>query len=391
VNSHPAAAAFLRRHCTFLVAGDLNTLTGGYVYDRRIIEGLRANGWQVDVLALDAGFPFPTRSALAAAADGVAALPDSALVVCDGLAFGAMPAIAEHHAGRLTWLPLVHHPLAMETGLSPAQQQTLFDSERRALATARHIVATSMNTARTLSAFNVPLSRIAVVEPGTDPAPLAQGSDSATGLSLLCVATVTPRKGHTLLIEALAGLKQHTWTLHCAGSLTRDPSAALALRRAIAAHGLDERVVLHGEVEPARLQALYAHADVFVLPSFHEGYGMALAEALARGLPVISTTAGAIPDTVPAEAGMLLPPGNLPALRAALARLMSEPAWCATLATGARAAREKLPTWPVTCQCFASVLDDLLSTPRAGLRPTRPPWGSRKLGAARRFLEKDTG
>ncbi|MGK6310421.1 glycosyltransferase family 4 protein [Variovorax sp. DT-64] len=341
--------------CSFLVPGDLGTRTGGYVYDRRIIEGLRARHWAVEVLSLGEGYPAPEAAALARAAVAVEALPDGTLAVVDGLAFGVLPDLVRQHVQRLDWVALVHHPLALERGLDTARQQALFDSERRALAHARGVIVTSRSTARTLADFDVEASRIVVVEPGTEPAPLATGS-GGDALSLLCVATVTPRKGHALLVEALAGLKDRQWVLHCAGSLAMDPACAAALAQAIDAHGLRERVLLHGEQDEAGLRALYARADAFVLPSFHEGYGMALAEALAHGLPVISTRAGAIPDTVPDGAGMLVTPGDAVELRAALQRLMDDAAWRAQLGAGARAARGRLPNWVQSSARFASAL-----------------------------------
>lgn len=341
--------------CSFLVPGDLNTRTGGYAYDRHIIQGLRAQGWEVDVASLGDGYPAPDAAALAQTGRVFDSLRDGALVVVDGLAFGVLPELVQRHAGRLDWIALVHHPLSLETGLDAAQQRTLFESERRALAHARGVIVTSPSTARALAAFEVAAPRIVVVEPGTEPAPLAAGS-GAGALSLLCVATVTPRKGHALLIEALAGLKDRRWTLHCAGSLVMDAACAAALTQAIEAHGLGERVVLHGEQDEAGLCALYARADAFVLPSFHEGYGMALADALAHGLPVISTTAGAIPDTVPADAGVLVPPGDGIALRAALQRLMDDAGLRAQLGAGARVARSRLPTWSQSSARFAAAL-----------------------------------
>jgi len=267
-----------------------------------------------------------------------------------------LDALAHAHAQRLRWVALVHHPLALETGLAAAQRLALQHSEMRALAAARGVIVTSPFTARHLGAdFGVPPERIAVVEPGTEPAPLASGS-ADDGLSLLCVATITPRKGHALLAEALAGLKDRPWTLHCAGSLTMDPACADALARTIARHGLEQRIVMHGEQDEAGLRKLYQHADAFVLPSFHEGYGMALAEAIAHGLPVISTRAGAIADTVPPEAGLLVPPGDLPALRAALQRLLDDAPWRAQLGAGARAARTRLPGWADSSARFAQAL-----------------------------------
>lgn len=354
------------RKRVFVVPGDLASLTGGYGYDRRIVAGLGAAGRAVDVVALDAGFPWPDAATLDRAAQQMAAIPDGALVVVDGLAFGAMPRLAEQHAARLRWVALVHHPLALETGLTSRQRRTLFDSERRALATARGVIVTSAATARELTRYGVAAECVHVVTPGTDPAPLAAGSvvgvgvgagPASRGLSFLCVATLIPRKGHAVLIEALCGLQDRAWTLHCVGSTTRDANTANGLRMSIAEHGLGDRVHLHGEVPASVLQAMYGQADAVVLPSFFEGYGMALAEALAHGLPVVSTTAGAIADTVSRDAGVLVPPGDAMALRAALAALLDEPVWRDRLAAGARAARAALPTWPQAVARFAAALE----------------------------------
>ena len=350
----------------FVVPGDLGSVTGGYGYDRQMIAGLREGGRAVDVVALDAGFPWPDAAARDHAALQLAAIRDGALVVVDGLAFGVLPGLAEQHAARLHWVALVHHPLALESGLTPPQSRALFDSERRALATARGVIVTSAATAREMTRYAVAADRVHVVTPGTDAAPRAAGSGARAaqhmarpGLSLLCVATLIPRKGHAVLIEALRGLQDRDWTLHCVGSSTRDAGTASALRSAIAKHGMDDRVRLHGEVPADVLQSMYEQADAVVLPSYFEGYGMALAEALAHGVPVVSTTAGAIPDTVPSSAGVLVPPGDPAALRAALAALLDEPALRARLAAGARAARTVLPTWPQAVARFAAALQSL--------------------------------
>ena len=345
------------RRAVFVVPGPLGRLSGGYGYDRQIIAGLRRRGWAVEPIELDDGFPWPDTTALRRAEERIAAIADGSTVVADGLAFGALPALAARHAARLRWVALVHHPLALEGGLDAAQRRRLFDSERRALASARSVVVTSAATARTLADYGVPASKVQVVMPGTAAAPLAGGSAGRGGpLSLLCVAAIIPRKGHTLLIDALAGLQDRPWVLHCVGSSTRDAAATQRVQAAIAQQGLQARVQLHGEIAEDALPAFYDRADVFVLPSLHEGYGMALAEALARGLPVISSHAGAIADTVPAAAGLLLPPGDGRALRQALARVLDEPALRAALAAGAGAARTQLPTWAQAVDRFARVL-----------------------------------
>lgn len=346
--------------CIFLVPGDWDSRTGGTLYDRRIVEGLRAAGWQVALQSPGDGFPQPDAHTLAQARAVVEALPDGALVVADGLAFGALPDLAERHADRLRWVALVHHPLALESGLTSTQQAALQASERRALACARAVVVTSASTAQSLADYGVAAPRITVIEPGTDPAPPARGGGAGPGaLSLLCVATVTPRKGHAVLLQALADLQDRPWQLHCAGSLARDVDTVAQVRETAERLGLQQRVTWHGEVDTAQLEALYAQADLFVLPSFHEGYGMALAEALAHGLPIVSCAAGAITDTVPAEAGVLVPPGDVAALRAALQSLLDDRQRRAALAAGARAHALRLPDWPQAVQRFATVLEAL--------------------------------
>jgi glycosyltransferase involved in cell wall biosynthesis len=344
------------RALAFVVPGELATLTGGYRYDRRVIGGLRADGWQVACHSLDPSFPAPSDDALRDAADKLAAIPDGRLTVIDGLAYGAMPDIAAAHAERLRLVALVHHPLADETGLAPGTAERLRQSERRALAAARRVIVTSRATARAVGGLGVPAGRIDVVEPGTDPAPLARGAAGAAP-GLLCVGAVTPRKGHLVLIEALARVADRPWHLACVGNLDRSPAAVADLRHRIAALGLGGRVTLTGEEGEAAIGAYYERADVFVLPSFHEGYGMALAEALAHGLPIVSTRAGAIPDTVPPDAGRLVPPGDVAALAAALAAVLDDPSLRARLAAGARAARERLPSWESACGRFAAALE----------------------------------
>lgn len=338
-----------------VLPGDPLTPTGGYEYDRRIVAGLRALGWAVTVHALDASFPAPTPAARTAARAAFARIPDGATVLVDGLALGALPEVAAAEARRLCLVALVHHLLADETGLEPAHAAALQRSEAQALTAVRFVVTTSGTTARGLSGYGVPSERIVVIEPGTDPAPLVRGS-GGPGVALLCVAAVVPRKGHAVLVDALSGLADRDWHLTCVGSLARSPPTVAALRHRIAALGLAHRVTIRDAVDRATLDAYYARTDVFVLPTRHEGYGMALAEALARGVPIVSTRAGAVPETVPADAGLLVPPGDSAALRDALARVLDDAALRAGLAEGARRARARLPDWEAACARLAAAL-----------------------------------
>lgn len=341
-----------------LVPGDPDTRTGGYLYDRRIMGGLAALGWRVELHRLSARFPHPDPPALREADAVLATLPEQGLAVIDGLALGAMPEVAAAHRDRLRLVALVHHPLALETGLDEAARQRLYASEYEALRQVRGIIVTSPSTARALGAYDIPLERCAVVPPGTDPAPLAEGSRDGV-LTLLCVAALTPRKGHDLLFRALARLAGRSWRLRCAGSMSLHPPTAARLRKLAAELNLTDRVEFLGELDEEALAHQYRRADLFVLPSYYEGYGMALAEALARGLPVVSTTAGAIPDTVPTTAGLLVPPGDEAALAEALIRLMNEPGLRERLASGARAVRRTLPDWSDSCARFAAALEAL--------------------------------
>jgi len=338
-----------------VIPGDLTIRTGGYRYDRRIVDGLRARGLAVEVHALGPGFPFPDAAARARAAAAFAAIPDGAAVVADGLAFGVLAEQAAEHAARLDVAALVHHPLALETGLDDETRRRLFGQERAALALARRCIVTSRHTARALADYGVPAAAIAVVEPGTDPAPLAAGSGGPLP-HLVCVATLTPRKGHAVLLEALAAVRDLPWRLTCAGGTQHDPATAAAVRAQADRLGLADRVQFAGELDDAALDRLYDTADLAVLASHYEGYGMVLTEAIARGIPVVATAAGAVADTVPPRAGLLVPPGDAPALADALRRVLGDASARAVLAEGARAARARLPDWPEQAARFAAAL-----------------------------------
>ncbi|WP_332739151.1 glycosyltransferase family 4 protein [Hydrogenophaga sp.] len=343
------------RACCFLIPGDWTIPTGGYTYDRRIVLALREAGWTVDVRSVEGAWPHPGASDLAAAEEVIASLADGTLVVADGLAFGALDDAVALHAARLRWVALVHHPLHLETGLSDAARQHLLVSETRALRHARRVVVPSPSTAADVAAMGTPPAHIAVVEPGTDPVPMSVRQRRKGPLRLLCVATLTARKGHSLLLQALAGLMHLDWELHNVGSATRDPGTAARLH-ALAAPMAD-RVFWHGEVNAQALRAHYAAADVFVLASLHEGYGMVITEALAHGLPVVASDAGALAQTLPPDAGLQVPAGEVAPLQAALARMLSDAGLRVRLGAGARAAAGRLPTWPVQAARFASVLE----------------------------------
>ena len=343
----------------FAVPGDLAIPTGGYAYDRRIISELGDLGWQVDLLDLGEGFPWPSQATRAAALTQLRSIQAGRAIVVDGLALGVLPEATSQLAGRNPLLAMVHHPLALEAGLSNEQADALRESERAALSAVQAVVVTSASTARLVSAdYGVPTERITVARPGSDPAPKAQGSTDGV-VRLLAVGAVVPRKGFDVLIAALATLTELPWQLSIAGDRTRDRDAAAWLDADIAGHALKDRVAVLGAVSPQQLAKLYAEADAFALASHFEGYGMAYAEAVAYGLPVIGTHGGAIPDTVPPEAGLLVPPGDIAALSEALRRVIGDSELRRRLASGARAAAVQLPTWRQSAEIFARALERL--------------------------------
>ena len=338
---------------SFAIPGDLATRTGGYGYARRLIAEAPGAGLELEVVRLPDVFPAADRAAITESLEMLDAARPPVLV--DGLALGTLP--ADGLAGLAKPLvALCHHPLGLETGLAPDRAAALVASEREALAQCRRVITTSRTTAETLIAgFDVAGDRITVALPGTEPAPRAQGSDDGT-VQILSVGSIVPRKGHRDLVAALAGLKAHGWYLDIAGSPDRDPAEAEALRDAITATGLGGRIKLVGELDDAALARAYGRADLFVLASHYEGFGMAFTEALARGLPVIGCDGGAVAEAVATGGAVLVPPGDVAALRAALEPLIADGEARAALAAAAWEGARALPRWNDTAAAVAGAL-----------------------------------
>lgn len=369
-----------------VVPGDVDdprSVSGGNNYDRRICDELGAAGTDVRVRAVPGSWPRPGPEARNGLAEALGGLPDGSVVLLDGLVACGVPETVVPQAGRLRLAVLVHLPLADETGLDAAEAAELERLERETLRAARAVVVTSDWAAREVAGrHGLDPSRVHSVLPGTDPAPLARGTDrteedgdkdtdgtggtrgTRDGPRLLCVAAITPRKGQDLLVEALATLTALSWTCELTGPLDRAPAYVERLRGRIAECGLEERVRLTGPRAGDALAAAYDAADLLVLPSHTETYGMVLTEALARGVPVLATDAGAVPSTVGTAPdgsipGILVPPGNVAALTAALHSWLSEAGIRSHLTTSARGRRTKLQGWAESSRQLAGVLDRL--------------------------------
>jgi len=342
------------RVLSFAIPGDIELPTGGYIYDRRVLALLPDYGVNPVLVKLPGGFPDPNAGDLAETGRLLAACPAHAPILIDGLALGAIP------SALLAQLPhqilaLVHHPLSLESGLSAERAATLKASETAALAHAHHVIVTSFATKRILVAdFGVPTRKITVAEPGTDPAVRASGT--GTPLQLLAVGAISPRKGYDVLLRALEPLAALDWRLTIAGATDREPQTSAKLEAMIAERGFGDRVRLSGAVVPATLSRFYDTADIFVMPSLFEGYGMVLAEAMARGLPIVCTDTGAANETVPDAAAFKVAPGDASGLSAALDKVLADKRLRARMADASWETGRTLPPWTETTRRIAAVV-----------------------------------
>ncbi|MDG4781793.1 glycosyltransferase family 4 protein [Micromonospora sp. WMMD961] len=324
--------------------------SGGNTYDRRVCAGLGEHGWPVREHPVSGAWPDPDPTDRTKLAEVLAALPDDAVVLLDGLIASTVPDLLAPHARRLRLVVLVHLPFDDE-------------AEARALATARAVVTTSEWTRRHLVARHRTLAdRVRAAPPGVRPAPPAPGS--VTGRRLLCVAAVTHHKGYDVLVDALSTVVGLPWTMVCAGTLHREPDLVRRLRERLTGAGLTERVRFAGPLTGAALDAAYADADLLVLPSRGETYGMVVTEALARGLPVLTTEVGGLPEALGHtpdgdRPGLLVAADDPAALAGALTRWLTDDALRARLRRAALARRDTLTDWPVTTALLAAALEEV--------------------------------
>ena len=347
---------------TLILPGPLDRLTGGTIYDRRMVEGARAAGDDVAVISLPGTYPeglsdadrAAASAALARAAESLTAESQAArstgnaAVVIDGLVLSALRDELVAFGARHRWIALVHHPVSEEPGIAEARRAVVRGAELAAIAAARSVICTSAFTARVLRTAGVSGERIRVVEPGVD-LPAADGGagpgrDQARPLRLLCVANLMERKGLDVLFTALAGLRGR-WRLTLVGSADHEPQTAAALVARADGLGIGDRIDRVGTVASDRLSALYRDADLFVFPSRYEGYGMVLTEAAAHGLPIVTTDGGAIPDTVRELTADVVPVGDDAAFAAGVQRYLDDPEYRTRRRAAADAKISRLTRW----------------------------------------------
>lgn len=340
----------------FAIPGDIATLTGGYIYERRLLEGLRGIGHDVQHLRLPAGFPDPTPDEMTRAVGALVAVAPDRPLILDGLVFGAVDTAGLSRV-RAPVVAMLHHPLALESGLDAARRDHLFRTERDNLRLASHVLVPGPHTRKILTErYGVPADRITIARPGVErprlaPAPLSPPL-------ILSVGILHPRKGHDILIDALAGLADLDWRAVIVGIPWDAPHAA-ALARQVERSGAAPRIDLAGRVTQDRLDQLYADASIFALATRYEGHGLVFDEALVRGLPIVSTRTGAVPDTVPAGTGILVEAENAQAFAGALRKLIADDHLRRAMSRTAEAAGRLLPGWDHTARIASTILNDV--------------------------------
>ena len=274
--------------------------------------------------------------------------------VIDGLGLPAFAPLAEALAARGA-VGLIHHPTALEPEFSETERDALRHAERTLFAALARIIVTSNLTAdRLVAEFAVPREKIAVVVPGTPAAPRSAGS-GGPGCAILAIGVITARKGHDVLLRALARLPDLDWHLTIVGG-ARDAAHAAALHALAAERDVASRVSFAGELVDDALEAQWQRADIFALATRFEGYGMAIAEALKRGVPVAITDGGAAAALVSPQTGVVAAVGDDVALSRALRRMIFDLALRTEMREAAWQAGQARPDWPAQTAAFADAI-----------------------------------
>ncbi|MEM1375797.1 MAG: glycosyltransferase [Pseudomonadota bacterium] len=345
-----------QRRAAFAIPGDLTTPTGGYMYERRLLEELQAQGRDTKYLKLGDTFPDASPAHMADAIAQLKALEVDRAVILDGFVSATLETDALASL-QIPTIAMVHHPLAFETGLDEARREQLHALERANLRRVSHVLVPSPATKTILiDAYSVPAEKITIARPGTDRR--ARAGEKQSPPLILSVGIQHPRKGHDVLLEALAKIQHLDWQAVIAGKVY-DEAFANTLVNLHRDLGLERRVKLAGYVGDDELTALYSSATIFALATRFEGYGLVFDEALANGLPIVSCHTGAVPDTIPKNARLLVQVDDPAALADALTQLLQNPELYRSKQTAAQNAGDKLPTWADTAKIAGSVLDDL--------------------------------
>jgi glycosyltransferase involved in cell wall biosynthesis len=332
--------------------------SGGDHYDRRLAAGLAGLGWRVRPHPVAGQWPWPDAIALDRLTRVLSEIADDSLVLVDGLIGSTLPDVFVPAARRLRLAVLVlmrlgDSPMGHEVDDASAREQAVLE------AAAAVVTVSAWTRDDLVERYALPPDRLRIALPGTEPAELAE--PAARGNRLLCVAAVTEHKGHDILVDALERITDLDWDCTCVGSLDREPGFVEQLRRRVDRDRFGDRFRLTGPRAGDELADSYAGADLVVLPTRVESYGMVLTEALARGIPVVASAVGGVPEAVGTgrdgrRPGLLVRPGDPVALADELSRWLTDAQLRHDLRKAALERRARLPSWESTARCVDAVL-----------------------------------
>lgn len=339
----------------FLIPGDIDIFTSCYIYDRRIIEGLKSKGHIVKLHRLPDDFPFPSKGSLQLCNQIIKTIPKSEPIVIDGLAFGAIPSILKVVYGMNPIIGLIHLPLSVDPNYSAYQRTIITGPEKEAFGYASKFIVTSEYTAEIFANLGIEEKNVNLVIPGLDN--FSKKKDyPETPKKLLSIANLCRNKDHNILVSALSALSNKDWILHCYGNLDFDRNYLSEFQALIRRNKLQDKILIHGIISGKELNDVYLDADLFIHPSDFEVYGMALAEALAHGIPVVASTGGGICRTIPAKMAQFFKPGDVYGLQSILEELFENPDLYKRLYTKASTYNEQAQTWEKSCDLFEKAL-----------------------------------
>lgn len=339
----------------FLMMGDINSLTGGNLYNKHMAEGLEHMGYSVNIFGTDWNWKIQSELEKISRYHFEKLVQRSCILV-DSLVLASLHNVIPEFADRLTFIGLIHLPTSFNIHNA---HKTLADEELQALQYMSRVIVTGQFSYDLLWQAGLNRSAICLVEPGTDDFP-RKSHYKRVPSNLLCIANFSPLKAQHVLVRSLHGLTEWEWTLHLYGDTDHDREYSASVISLVKKLCLEDRVILHGIVERDEISAVFLDADLFIMPSLFETYGMALTESLAHGIPVVTTRGGNIPSTVPEGMGILTEPGNEEQLASAIRSLIEDPAKYSSLCRAASGYYLRVRSWEQAVAEFELILREEL-------------------------------
>lgn len=336
----------------FLQNDSINTLTGGYIYNKYIVDGLLLKNYKVSVISLKGNFPHPTQEDLEKCDKILSNLTGDEFLIIDSLILGAIPDLIPKIKKTIITVGLIHLPISID--ITGVKKPELSYAEKQAMELTNKLVVTSHFTKNILLQSGLTIEKISVIEPGIEDYPV-KNSYPEKPYNLLCIANYTRSKNHDLLIKSLNQLKEYSWEMNFYGNTT-DIEYFTEIKSLIKKFGLSNRIFLNGPLEREKISEVYLNSDLFILPSKFETYGMVLTEALAHGIPVITTSSGGIPYTVPSSMGLFAREGTVENFKLLIEKTLTENLTYKYLTATASSFYKQAQKWEKSVDSFEKIL-----------------------------------